>query len=154
MSQYHSMRRKESEYVQEFSSRFMKLYNSILAQSKPPIGSAQFQYVEAFDSEFTLWLSERRSTSLADMIKYAIEVEVNLSIARKKKRDAGEWRREEGEWIKDEGERGEKRKDKELEEPSTSSSQEAIIDMMLITIERMMERLFVDGRPPPRENQE
>ena len=88
------------------------------------------------------------------MIKYAIEVEVNLSIARKKKRDAGEWRREEGEWIKDEGERGEKRKDKELEEPSTSSSQEGIIDMMLRTIERMMERLFVDGRPPPRENQE
>ena len=44
-----------------------------------------------------MWLSERRSASLATMIKYAIEVEVNLIATRKKKRDEGEWGREEGE---------------------------------------------------------
>ena len=147
--------------MQEFLDRFLNLYNSIPAQLKPPIGSAQLQYVEYFDSDFTLCLSERRSTSLEAMMKDAIEMEVNLSAARKNRRDEGEWirdegegRREEGEWRREEGERGERRKDKELEQPSTSSSQEAIIDMMLIAIERMMERLFVDGRPPPRENQE
>ena len=72
MLQYHSMRRKESEFVQEFSNKFMKVYNSTPTQFKPPLGSAQLQYVEAYDSEFTLWLSERTSTSLVDMMKDAI----------------------------------------------------------------------------------
>ena len=38
---YHSMRRKESDYVQEFLDTFMKVYNSIAAQFKPPLGSTQ-----------------------------------------------------------------------------------------------------------------
>ena len=59
---------------------------------KPPIGSTQLHYVEAFDSDFTLWLSERRSTSLEAMMKDAIEVEVNLTATRNNKRDEGEWR--------------------------------------------------------------
>ena len=41
LSQYHSMGRRESEFIQEFSDRFMKVYNSICAQLKPPIGSSQ-----------------------------------------------------------------------------------------------------------------
>ena len=95
LSQYHSIRRKESESIQEFSDRFMKVHNSIPAQFKPPIGSTQLQYAESFNGEFSLWLSERRLTSLEAMIKDIIEVEVNLITARKKKRDEGEWRREE-----------------------------------------------------------
>ena len=43
-------------------------------------------------------------------------------------------------------------KDKEIEHPSTSSSQEARIDMMSRTMERMMEILTIDGRTQPREN--
>ena len=78
------------------------------------------------------------------MMKDAIEVEVNLIFTGKKKKDEGEGRREEGE----------RRNDKKLEQPSTSSSQGARIDTMLSTIEMIMERLFVDGMPPPRENQE
>ena len=59
------------------------------------------------------------------------------------------WTKEKGGW------RVEKRwKDKEAEQPSTSISQETIIDTMLITMERMMERLSADGRPPPGENHE
>ena len=73
----------------------MKVYNYIPSQFKPPIGSTQLQYAEAFDGEFSLWLSERRKTSLEAMMKDAIEVEVNLTSVRKKKRDEGEWRREE-----------------------------------------------------------
>ena len=78
------------------------------------------------------------------MMKDTIEVEVKLVTARKKKRDEAEWRREERE----------RKVDKELEHPSTLSSKEAIIDTMLRTMEIMMERLLVDDRPPPRENQE
>ena len=71
-------------------------------------------------------------------------MEVDLVTARNKKRDDGEWRREEGE----------RKVDKELEGPSTLSLQEARIDTMLWTMERMIERISVDGRPSPRENQE
>ena len=104
LSQYNSMRRKESEYVQEFSDRFMTVYNVVPTQFKPPIGSSKLHYDETFDCEFTLWLSERTLASLATMMKDAIEVEVNLTAARKKKKDEGEWRREEGEWRREEGE--------------------------------------------------
>ena len=67
LSQFHSMKRGESESFQEFSDRFMKVYNAIPSQFKPPLVFAQLQYAEAFDSEFTLWLSERRSASLDDV---------------------------------------------------------------------------------------
>ena len=63
------MRRRESEYVQEFSEIFMKIYNAIPTQFKPPPSSSQLLYVEAFDSEFTLWLSEIKLTSLVDMMR-------------------------------------------------------------------------------------
>ena len=39
--QYHSMRRRESESIHDFSYRFMKLYNAIPSQFKTPIGSFQ-----------------------------------------------------------------------------------------------------------------
>ena len=89
LSQYHSMRRKESEFVQEFSDKFMKVSNSIPTQFKPPIGSAHLQHTEAFNSEFTLWLREIRSTSSTAMMRDTIEVEVNMVAARKKKREDG-----------------------------------------------------------------
>lgn len=88
----------------------MKTYNAIPAQFKPPLGSTQLQYSEAFDSEFTLLLRKRKPTSLAYMINDVVEVEVNLTSTMRNKRDEGEWRREEGV----------RRKDKELEQPSSS----------------------------------
>ena len=66
------MRRRESESIQEFFYELMKVYNAIPAQLKPPPGSSQLQYVESFDSEFTLLLSERISASLDDMMKDSI----------------------------------------------------------------------------------
>ena len=73
------------------------------------------------------------------MMKDSIEVEVNMTAARKKKRDEGEWRRDEGDRIKE----------KEPEQPSSSKSQEVGMDMMMKTMEKLMERIFVDIRPPP-----
>ena len=52
----------------------MKVYNSIPSQFNPPPDSSQLQYVEAFDSDFTLLLSERISASLANMMNDVIEV--------------------------------------------------------------------------------
>ena len=48
------------ESVQDFSSRFMRSYDSIPAHVKPPPRAAQLHYVDAFDSDFALTLRERR----------------------------------------------------------------------------------------------
>ena len=46
---------------------------------------AKFHYDEWFDDDFSLLLRERRSTTLADMMNDAIEVEVNIMACRKGK---------------------------------------------------------------------
>ena len=112
----------------------MKVYHSTPSQFKPPPSSAQLQYVEAFDSEFTLWMSERRYASLADMMNDAIEVEINLTAAKEKRREEGDIR-----------------KDKEHEQHSSSNSQEENMDMMMKIMEKMMERLTMENIPSPRE---
>ena len=87
MSQFYSIRREESESVQDFSDRFMELYNTIPPGFKPPLGTAQEYYIESFYREFSLSLSEKRSVSLEDMMRDAIEVEINLTTAREKGRE-------------------------------------------------------------------
>ena len=72
----------------------MKLYNAIPTHFKPPFGSTQLQYAEYFDSECTLWLSERRSASLTNIMKDFIEVEINLTVAKEKRREEGERRKD------------------------------------------------------------
>jgi hypothetical protein len=56
----------------------MKVYNYIIDQINPPPQASQIHYVDAFRSEFSLLLRERRSTSLTDMLNDAIKVEYNL----------------------------------------------------------------------------
>ena len=63
----------------------MRIYDAIPADVKPPLGDAKLRYVDAFSSEFTLLLRERRSVSLTDMMDDAIEVEVNLTTSNKTK---------------------------------------------------------------------
>ena len=82
---YNNLKRGPIEYVQDFSSRFMRSYDSIPADVKPSLGAAKLHYVDAFSSEFTLLLRERRSVSLTDMMDDAIEVEVNLTTSNKTK---------------------------------------------------------------------
>ena len=72
------MRRSPDETIQEFSARFMKVYNSIPTEVKPPPRDAQISYVDSFDSDFALLLRKIRSNSLDDMMSDAIEFEVNL----------------------------------------------------------------------------
>jgi hypothetical protein len=84
----------------------MKVYNSIPDQVKPPLGAAQLHYVDAFSSDFSLLLRERRHATLVDMMNDAIEVEANLMASRK---------------IKNKVET-EKKKGKEENQPSSSKS--------------------------------
>ena len=60
LTQYNNLKRSPVETVQEFSARFMRSYDSIPTHGKPPPGEAQLHYAEAFDSDFSLTLRERR----------------------------------------------------------------------------------------------
>jgi hypothetical protein len=70
--QYNNMRRSPNETVQDFSSRFVKVYNLIPIEVKHPPKVAQLRYVDSFESDFSLLLRERISTSLDDMMNNAI----------------------------------------------------------------------------------
>ena len=115
----------------------MKVYNSIPSQFKTPLGASQLQYAEAFDSEFTLWMSETKSASLTDMMNDSLEVEINLTAAKKKGKEEGE-----------------RRKDRELEQSFSSNSEEARMDTMLKPTEELMERITMDNLTPTKENKE
>jgi hypothetical protein len=50
------MRRAPDETIQEFSARFIKVYNSIPTEVKPPLRVAQLRYVNSFESDFAFLL--------------------------------------------------------------------------------------------------
>jgi hypothetical protein len=67
MTEFRSLKRKEGEYVSDFSKRFNKMYNKIPAEIKPSKASTKITYASAFDLDFCLLLRERRATTLAHM---------------------------------------------------------------------------------------
>jgi hypothetical protein len=137
LTQYHQLRRGTDEVVRNFSDKFNRIYNALPAQCKPPEGMAKLHYVEGFDDDFSLLLRERRSTTLAEMMDDAIEVEVNLLDSKK------------GKYIFD------NKKVKEESQPSTSqSSLDAKFDSMLRAMERIMERFSNSDRQVAREQHE
>ena len=50
----------------------MRTYDAILVDVKPPPATAKLHYDDAFSSEFTLLLRERRYVSLKDMMNDAM----------------------------------------------------------------------------------
>jgi hypothetical protein len=70
----------EGESISDFSKRFNKMYNKILAEINPTKASAKISYSSAFDPDFCLLLRERRATSLAQMKDSTIEVESNVLV--------------------------------------------------------------------------
>ena len=74
-----------NEFVQDFSAKFMRTYDAIPVDVKPPPSVAKLHYADAFSSEFTLLLRERRFVSLTNMMDDSIEVEVNLTSSNKTK---------------------------------------------------------------------
>ena len=56
LSQYKNLKKGGFEFFHEFSSRFMRVYNSIPVDIKPLVGAAKLHYVDAFESEFFYYL--------------------------------------------------------------------------------------------------
>ena len=118
------------ESVQDFSVRFVRSYDYIPAHVKPSPGSAQLHYEYVFDSDYALTLRERRSTTLADMMKDAIEVEVNLMSSGRIKQKID----------------FERKKVKYEAQSSSSHSLDIRFDNIMKTMEKIMERLAVGDR--------
>jgi hypothetical protein len=89
MTEFGSLKRKEGEFVSDFSKRFNKMYNRIPAEIKPSEASAMITYSSAFDPDFCLLLRERRAATLAHMQDAAVEVESNI-LAVNRLRNAGD----------------------------------------------------------------
>ena len=58
LAQYNNLKKGNFEYVHEFSSSFMSVYNSIRIDIKPLVGASKLHYVHAFESDFSLLLRE------------------------------------------------------------------------------------------------
>ena len=78
MSEYNNIKKGGFESVHEFSSRFMRVYNSIPTDIKPLVGVVKLHYAEAFDNDFALLLRERKYVSLPIMFIDSLEVEANM----------------------------------------------------------------------------
>jgi hypothetical protein len=80
------LKRNLGETVQQFSTRFNKVYHSIPVDVRPPPGLAQLHYLDAFDTKMPFQLRERDTTTLEEMKNVAIDVESNLLYKRSKLR--------------------------------------------------------------------
>jgi hypothetical protein len=78
MIEFGSLKKKEGEFVSDFSKRFNKIYNKIPIEIKLAEAYAKISYANAFDPDFCLLLRERRATSLAQMQDMVVEVESNV----------------------------------------------------------------------------
>jgi hypothetical protein len=121
--------------VQEFSARFMKVYNSIPTEVKLPLEAAQLRYVDSFDNDFFFLLRERRSNTLGAMMSDAIEVEVNLMASGK---------------IKQNFDRNGKKPQGDAQ-PSTSQSSDEKFDLMMKNMEKLIERMSMENKSATRE---
>ena len=63
----------------------MRTYESIPVDVKPPPSVSNLHYADAFSSEFSLLLRERRFVSLTNIMDDALEVKVNLLASNKTK---------------------------------------------------------------------
>jgi hypothetical protein len=98
LEEYDHLKRNPGETVQQFSTRFNKVYHSIPVDVRPPPGLAQLHYPDAFDPEMTFQLRERDTATLEEMKNVAVDVEANLLNKRSKLR-AEEKARIEKKWM-------------------------------------------------------
>jgi hypothetical protein len=64
LTEFGSLKKKNSETVIEFIQRFNKLYNKILAEVKPSQPATKVTFAGAFEPDFALLLRERRGDTL------------------------------------------------------------------------------------------
>jgi ribonuclease HI len=85
LTEFGSLKKKNSETVMEFILRFNKLYNKIPAAVKPSEPSAKVTFAGAFEPDFALLLRERRGDTLIKMQDDAVEIESNMMASGKMK---------------------------------------------------------------------
>jgi hypothetical protein len=85
LTEFGSLRKKNSETVMEFIQRFNKLYNKIPAEVKPSQPAAKVTFAGAFEPDFALLLRERRGATLNRMQDDAVEIESNMMASGKLK---------------------------------------------------------------------
>jgi hypothetical protein len=129
--EYEIIKRGLGEIVQDYCTRFNNIYNAIATKIKPPQGLALIKILDGFDADMSYQLRERNPATLDKMQRDSLSVEANLLAKRSRQRT------ERIVTIK--------------EEPSTSSA-DAKIESLVRTMQRMMERLDIIDRTPPREN--
>jgi hypothetical protein len=85
LTEFGSLKKKNSETVMEFILRFNKLYNKIPAVVKPSEPSAKVTFAGAFEPDFALLLRERRGATLNRMKDDVVEIESNMMASGKLK---------------------------------------------------------------------
>ena len=96
---------------------------------------AKLHYAEAFDDEFALFLRERRSQTLAQMMSNAMEVEINMMSSKR-----GRYRVDPRE------------QKKRKEEPQASTSSDPKFDSLVKVMERLVDKLSIRDKPPTKGN--
>ena len=133
LSEYKNLKRNMGESVQDYCTRFNSVYNALPSHMKSPPGLALVKFPEGFDPDMTYQLRERDPTTLEEMQRGAISVEANLTEKRARVRSEKKFTYQ----------------DETM--PSTSSS-DSKIDNLVRTMERMMEKINLSERTPPRDN--
>lgn len=124
LAEFNSMNRNANETVQEFTTRFNLVYNSIPDDMKPPPGLALLHYPDAFDSDMAYKLKERDPTTLEEMQWNVVSVEANLLIKKSKSKHA-------------------RTKKKFVFKEEASSSLDVNLDTLIKTMEKMMDRISI-----------
>jgi hypothetical protein len=78
LTEFGNLKKKQNESVSYFIKRFNKLYNKIPADVKPSQPTTKVTFAGSFDPDFSLFLRERRSTTLTSMQDDAVEIESNM----------------------------------------------------------------------------
>jgi hypothetical protein len=78
LTEFGSLRKKNSETVMEFLQRFNNLYNKIPAEVKLSQPATKVTFARAFEPNFALLLLERRGATLNRMQDDAVEIESNM----------------------------------------------------------------------------
>jgi hypothetical protein len=85
LTEFGSLKKRNSETVMEFIQRFNKLYNKIPAEVKPSQPAAKVTFAGAFEPDFALLLRERWGATLTRMQDDVVEIESNMTASGKLK---------------------------------------------------------------------
>ena len=134
LSDYNNLKRNTRESVQDYCTRFNSVYNALPPNMKPPLSLALAKFPEGFDPNMGYQLRERDPLTLEDMQRGALSVEENL-IEKSARLES------------------EKRVTYKDETMALTSSPDAKIDNLVRVMERILEKINLNDRVPPRENQ-